>query len=281
MNDLIEFKNVSYSYDEDDKTYPVLNELSLCFEKGSFTAVLGHNGSGKSTLAKLMNGLILPTAGDVIVYDMNTKNESDSLLIKKSVGLVFQNPDNQLVASSVEDDVAFGLENTGVPHSEMPLKIESALKAVDMLEYRNFSPNKLSGGQKQRVAIAGVVAMEPKCIVFDEPTAMLDPKGRREVLDTILSLTKDKNITVVLITHFMDEAALADRVIVLDDGVLKLDGTPKSVFNKISELQAMGLDVPVAAQLINSLNEHGNDIVRDAVSVDECVDALTDALRRK
>lgn len=278
MSDLITLKNVSYTYDAENEPVKVLKSLDLSFKKGEFTAVLGHNGSGKSTLAKLLNGLLKPTAGEITVDGLSTNDEKNDLAIRKKVGLVFQNPDNQLIATAVEDDIAFGLENIGVPQAEMIERVDAALKAVDMLEYRKYSPYNLSGGQKQRVAIAGILAMEPECIVFDEPTAMLDPKGRKEVMDTILSLTAGKNITVILITHFMDEAALADRVVVMDDGEILLDGKPENVFKNVEQLQSVGLDVPVASQLIYELRKAGKDLNINAITVDECVQALTDAL---
>ncbi len=278
MSDFITLKNVSYAYDEENEPVKVLKSLDLSFKKGEFTAVLGHNGSGKSTLAKLLNGLLKPTAGEITVGGISVNDEKNDLTIRKKVGLVFQNPDNQLIATAVEDDIAFGLENIGVPQAEMIKRVDAALKDVDMLEYRKYSPYNLSGGQKQRVAIAGILAMEPQCIVFDEPTAMLDPKGRKEVMDTILSLTAGKNITVILITHFMDEAALADRVVVMDDGKVLLDGKPENVFKNVEQLQSVGLDVPVASQLIYELRKAGKDLNTDAITVDECVQALTDAL---
>lgn len=277
MSDLIQIQNLSYVYDTESKTAPVLKNLNLSFEKGSFTAILGHNGSGKSTLAKLLNGLLKPTSGDIIVDGLSVSDEKNTLPIRKLVGLVFQNPDNQLVATTVEDDVAFGLENIGVPQPEMIERVDAALRAVDMLDYRKSSPHHLSGGQKQRVAIAGVLAMEPDCIVLDEPTAMLDPKGRKEVMDAILALTAGKKMTVILITHFMDEAALADRVVVLDSGEVRMDGSPKDVFTRVEQLQSIGLDVPVAAQLIHELNRAGMQLDAHAITVDECVQELANA----
>lgn len=280
--DLITFENVSFSYDDTDNDSPAaLKSLNLSIKKGEFTAVLGHNGSGKSTMAKLINGLLKPTKGEIYVDGMLVNDENNELSIRKKVGLVFQNPDNQLIATSVEDDVAFGLENIGVPQAEMETRIVEALKAVEMLEYRNYSPYNLSGGQKQRIAIAGVLAMEPECIVFDEPTAMLDPRGRKEVINTLISLAKNKNITVILITHFMDEAALADRLIVMNDGDVLLDGTPKKVFKNVELLHSVGLDVPVASQLLFELAKDGKDLKIDAVTVDDCVKALTEAFGRK
>ena len=280
MSDLIQIQNLSYTYDAEAKTAPAIKDLNLSFEKGSFTAVLGHNGSGKSTLAKLLNGLLKPTSGDITVDGLSVSDEKNALAVRKRVGLVFQNPDNQLVATAVEDDVAFGLENIGVPQPEMIRRVEEALRTVDMLDYRKASPHHLSGGQKQRVAIAGILAMEPECIVFDEPTAMLDPKGRKEVMDTILTLTAGKKITVILITHFMDEAALADRVVVMDSGEVRMDGVPEDVFTRVEQLQAIGLDVPVAAQLIHELNQAGMELDTHAITIDACVQALTKAFNR-
>lgn len=277
-NDIITFDDVTYSYDaESDKPCPVLENLSLSFEKGRFCAILGSNGSGKSTLAKLCNGLLKPTAGTVTVDGMTTGDDTHSFDIRKKVGLVFQNPDNQLVAATVEDDVAFGLENIGVPRPEMAVRVDEALAAVDMLEYKTRSPANLSGGQKQRVAIAGILAMRPECIVFDEPTAMLDPAGRKEVMRTVLSLIEKRGITVLLITHFMDEASLAERVIVLDGGAPVIDGEPRDVFMRVEELEKLGLDVPLPARLIYELNRRGCNLKRGAVTADECVEVLVEA----
>lgn len=281
MSDLITLNDVSYAYDEKEEREAVLKSINLAFKKGEITAVLGHNGSGKSTLAKLLNGLLKPTTGEIRVAGLLVNDDCNQLDVRKKVGLVFQNPDNQLIATSVEDDVAFGLENIGVPQQEMAERITKALAAVDMLDYRNHSPYNLSGGQKQRVAIAGVLAMEPECIVFDEPTAMLDPKGRKEVIDTLLSLAREKDITVILITHFMDEAALADRVVVMDDGNVLLDGTPNEVFKNVELLQSVGLDVPIASQLLYELAKAGKDLNKNVITVDSCVEALTEALGRK
>lgn len=278
MDSLINVENVTFEYDSDGASVCVLKDFSVSFEKGAFTAVLGHNGSGKSTLAKLLNGLLVPGKGRVIVDGMDTADESKSIEIKRTVGMVFQNPDNQLVATVVDEDVAFGLENLGVPHNEMVERVEQALKAVGMSEYSKSAPHNLSGGQKQRVAIAGIIAMEPKCIVFDEPTAMLDPKGRKEVMEVILRLCREKGITVILITHYMNEAALADRAIVMDKGNIVLDGKPSEVFSEINILKQAGLDVPQPTELCVELKKSGMDLKTGILTVEECVEAVTAAL---
>ena len=245
MDNIIELKKVVFDYtDENDLPVSVLDEISLSIERGSFTAVLGHNGSGKSTMAKLLNGLNKPSSGTVTVNGMDTADEKHEFEVRKTVGLVFQNPDNQIVASIVEEDVAFGPENLGVEPKEIRNRVDEALKSVGMYEYRTHAPFKLSGGQKQRIAIAGILAMQPECIVLDEPTAMLDPRGRSEVIETIQRLNREKGMTIVLITHYMDEAALADRVVVMDGGKVILDGTPMEVFVHVAELKSVGLDVP-------------------------------------
>ncbi len=279
MDNIIELKNVVFDYvDDNDLPVTVLNGISLDIERGSFTAVLGHNGSGKSTMAKLLNGLERPTSGTVTVNRMDTADDDRQLDIRKRVGIVFQNPDNQIVASIVEEDVAFGPENLGIPPEQIRERVDAALKAVDMYEYRNHAPFKLSGGQKQRIAIAGILAMEPECIVLDEPTAMLDPKGRSEVIETVQRLNREKGMTVVLITHFMDEAALADRIVVMDNGKFILDGTPMEVFTHINELKAVGLDVPQATELVGLLKADGIDVNTDVLDVNGCVDALLKVL---
>ena len=252
---IIEVENVSFDYisrDEDGKEIsrsPVLKDISLSVPEGQFLAILGHNGCGKSTLAKHFNAILTPTAGKVTVAGIDTSDEERLFDIRQTVGMVFQNPDNQLVATIVEEDVAFAPENMGVPQPEIRRRVDEALKQVDMYEYRDHAPHQLSGGQKQRVAIAGVIAMQPKCIVMDEPTAMLDPKGRREVMNTIHALNKEKGITVVLITHYMDEAAQADRVVVMDGGKIIMDNVPKKIFSRVKELRAVGLDVPQVTEL--------------------------------
>lgn len=279
MDNIIELKNTVFAYiGDDDQPVPVLHGISLGIERGSFTAVLGHNGSGKSTMAKLLNGLDKPSEGTVTVNGMDTADESREFDIRRTVGMVFQNPDNQLVASIVEEDVAFGPENLGVEPSEIRERVDSALRSVGMYDYRLHASYKLSGGQKQRIAIAGVLAMQPECIVLDEPTAMLDPRGRREVIETVQRLNREKGMTIVLITHYMDEAALADRVIVMDSGKLILDGTPRQVFSHVDKLKSVGLDVPQPTELANLLRESGVDISTDVLDVDECVTALSKVL---
>jgi energy-coupling factor transport system ATP-binding protein len=256
----------------------VLENLNLTIEKGSFVAILGHNGSGKSTIAKLTNGILFPNKGCVIVDGQETKEDDTIFDIRKKVGMVFQNPDNQIVSSIVEEDVAFGVENLGVPPEECRRRVDEALKMVDMYEYRTKAPNKLSGGQKQRVAVAGIIAMKPQCIVLDEPTAMLDPSGRREVLNTIKMLNKQEGITIVLITHYMDEAVQADRVIVVDDGQIKMDDTPANVFCRVDELKAMALDVPQSTELIYRLGLQSDKTILNA---DDCVSLLKSKLEVK
>ncbi len=274
MSNIIEVDNVTYEYDNDLIRYSVLKNVSFNIESGSFVAVLGHNGSGKSTLAKLLNGLYKPTSGRVTVSGLDTNSDENDTEIKRTVGMIFQNPDNQIVATIVEEDVAFGLENIGVPSDEMRLRVDNALKAVDMYEHKDASPYNLSGGQKQRVAIAGVIAMEPKCIVLDEPTAMLDPKGRKDVINTITSLCRDKEITIILITHYMEEAAMADRIIVLDEGRIVLDGGPREVFANKAFLKDLGLDIPQASELACELAKNGLNINTSILTVDECVNEI-------
>ena len=277
---IIEVENVSFDYisrDEDGKEIsrsPVLKDISLSVPEGQFLAILGHNGCGKSTLAKHFNAILTPTAGKVTVAGIDTSDEERLFDIRQTVGMVFQNPDNQLVATIVEEDVAFAPENMGVPQPEIRRRVDEALKQVDMYEYRDHAPHQLSGGQKQRVAIAGVIAMQPKCIVMDEPTAMLDPKGRREVMKTIHALNKEKGITVVLITHYMDEAAQADRVVVMDGGKIIMDNVPKKIFSRVKELRAVGLDVPQVTELCDMLIEKGIDISPEIIHEQECAEAL-------
>lgn len=274
---LIEFQNVSFSYgtDEGEERVDVIENLNLNIEKGSFTAVLGHNGSGKSTLAKLTNGILFPQQGKVLVDGSETKPDDSIFDIRKKVGMVFQNPDNQIVASIVEEDVAFGVENLGVPPQECRRRVDEAMKTVGIYEQRLKAPHKLSGGQKQRVAVAGIIAMKPECIVLDEPTAMLDPSGRTEVLETIKKLNKEDGITVVLITHYMDEAVQADRVVVMDGGQIVMDDTPQNVFAKVDEVKSYGLDVPQATELVHRMKLKPEKTVLNA---DECVDYIVSLL---
>ena len=267
---IIEAKNLIFSYKSNTHEKVVLDNLNINIEKGSFTAIIGHNGSGKSTFAKHMNAILLPSGGSICVCKIDSKDEERLYELRKSAGMVFQNPDNQIVATIVEEDVAFGLENLCIEHEEMHKSVEEALKAVNMYKYRKRAPHLLSGGQKQRVAIAGVLAMQPECIILDEPTAMLDPKGRREVMDTILSLNKEKNITIVMITHYMDEAAKADRVIVLDKGKVILDDTPQNVFEKEEELLSLGLSVPHSTELAHRLRKSGIKIDRAILTPEDC-----------
>lgn len=278
----IEVENVSFSYysDEDgeSKQNKVLKNVSLSIKKGEFTAILGHNGSGKSTLAKLLNAINLPDEGKVYIDGMDTADESRLFDIRKAVGMVFQNPDNQIIAAVVEEDVAFALENIGVEPSEIRRRVDEALKAVGMYEYREHAPHKLSGGQKQRVAIAGVLAMKPECIVLDEPTAMLDPIGRREIMKTIKELNS-LGVTIVLITHYMDEAAQAKRVVVIDNGEIVLDDTPKGVFSQAKKIKDMGLDVPQVTELTHALYDCGVGLDLDIITEDECYNALFELLK--
>ena len=263
----IEFKNVSYKYDDNDKT--VLKDINLSFEKGEFIAVLGHNGSGKSTFAKLINGLLIANSGSVTVDGIDPSNEDTRFDLLQRVGMVFQNPDNQIVASIVEEDVAFGPENLGVPADEIRHRVDEALKTVGMYDYRKKAPHNLSGGQKQRVAIAGILAMNPQCIIMDEATAMLDPIGREEVMNNAKKLNDEFGITIIYITHFMEEATLAKRVVVLDDGKIVLDGSPKSVFSQYDTIKKVGLDVPQSCELVKKLG-----IDECVLNVDECANLL-------
>ncbi len=274
MDNIIELRDVCFEYESDNSQYRVLNNFSLSFERGKFNVILGHNGSGKSTLAKLLNGLIKPIVGTVTINGKNTLNESDAFLIKRTVGMVFQNPDNQLVSSVVEDDVAFGPENLGFEPQEIRRRVDSALKSVDMYEHRERPTHKLSGGQKQRVAIAGIIAMEPECIVLDEPTAMLDPKGRKEVMDTVIRLNKEKGITVILITHFMEEAQYADRVLVMKKGAVVADGTPVQVFSNPECIRDAGLDVPQTTDLLSKISSLGYSVDKSHISTEECAQEI-------
>ena len=271
---IIQTEKLVFSYEPESDEEPILKSLDIGIESGSFVAVLGHNGSGKSTFAKHLNGILLPTGGKVWIDGMDSADEEKLLEIRRTVGMVFQNPDNQIVANVVEDDVAFGPENMGIPSEEIRLRVDEALKDVGMYEYRTHAPHLLSGGQKQRVAIAGIVAMRPRCIVLDEPTAMLDPAGRREVLETVHRLNRELGITVVLITHHMDECIEADRLIIMSDGEIVADGTPREVFPQVELMRANGLDVPATVGLLYELKKAGMDLPLDALTVEECADAL-------
>lgn len=277
---MIEAKNLTFIYREEDiesgrvREEEVLKGLDLKIEKGTFTAVLGHNGSGKSTLAKHMNAILLPSGGKMYVDCMDTSDEENVLNIRRRAGMVFQNPDNQMVAAIVEDEVAFAPENLGVEPKEIRRRVDECLDIVNMTKFAESSPSKLSGGQKQRVAIAAVLAMNPEILILDEPTAMLDPKGRSEVIETIKMLNREKGITVVLITHYMDEAAQADRTVVIDDGKIILDGTPREVFKNVEQMKALGLDVPQVTLLAHELRMSGIDISDDVLTVEECFAAL-------
>ena len=275
MENAIEIRHLAYSYPDDTSTeHVVFQDLSLDIEQGSFVAILGHNGCGKSTLAKHLNAILLPEGGTVTVYGLDTKQEENLLAIRQQVGMVFQNPDNQIVSNVVEEDVAFAPENLGVPTQEIRRRVDEALEAVGMAAYKKHAPHLLSGGQKQRVAIAGVLAMQPKTIVLDEPTAMLDPQGRQEVVSIVEKLSREQNITVILITHHMDEAICADRVIAMDDGKIIADGAPKDVFTKIDLLQSVGLTAPQTTLLLKALDDDGCALPLDALSVDDCAQAL-------
>lgn len=283
MTAMIETESLRFAYPADEGEKPVyaLRGVDLTIEKGSFVVILGHNGSGKSTLAKTFNAVLLPAGGKVWVEGMDTLNQDLLLAVRQRVGMVFQNPDNQIVANVVEEDVAFAPENLGVPTEEIRERVDAALASVGMSEFVTHAPHLLSGGQKQRIAIAGVIAMEPACVVLDEATAMLDPTGRREVLTAVHRLNKEKGITVVLITHHMNEAEGADRVIVMDDGRVALDGTPEEVFAEVKDLRHMGLTVPDTVDLLDRLRNDGWDLPLDALSVDACAEAIAQALKNK
>ena len=281
LHSAISVEHLSYSYPGVDNTpgVAVFEDLSLTVEDGSFVAVLGSNGCGKSTLAKHFNSIVLPCGGKVYVCGMDTSDEDLLMSVRRNVGMVFQNPDNQIVANVVEEDVAFGPENLGIASDEIRQRVDRALKQVGMYQYRNHAPHLLSGGQKQRVAIAGIIAMEPKCIVLDEPTAMLDPRGRREVMQTIELLNRDKGITIVLITHHMDEAAKAQRVVVLNEGKIAADGTPKEVFSRVELLHSIRLAAPETVELCNELNKLGFALPLDKLSAEECAQALYEQIK--
>ena len=278
MDSIISVKNVTYEYKDEETTVAAVKALSLEIERGSFTVILGHNGSGKSTLAKMLNGLNKPTSGDIFVDGINTKDEENEIEVKRKVGMVFQNPDNWIIASIVEEDVAFGPENLGVPPKEIKKRVDDALRAVDMLEFKESTPHRLSGGQKQRIAIAGIIAMQPECLVLDEPTAMLDPKGRAEIIETLIRLNKEKGITVVLITHYMEEAQNADRVLVMNDGEIIADDKPKVIFSDVERLKRVGLDVPQTAELLYNLKKNGFNVDTHALSIKEAADEIIKAL---
>lgn len=280
--DLIKFDNVSFSYETEDengnpKTEKVLENFNFSIEEGSFVAILGHNGSGKSTVAKLTNGILFADEGTVTVDSILARDDDTIYDIRKTVGMVFQNPDNQIVSSIVEEDVAFGVENIGIPSDECRKRVDEALKTVGMYEYRLRTPSKLSGGQKQRVAVAGIIAMKPKCIVLDEPTAMLDPSGRKEVIDTVMKLNREEGITIVLITHYMDEAVKADRVVVMDDGKIKLDGTPEQVFSDTNKIKSLSLEVPQSTELVSRL---GISSEKTVLNFEQCADLLYKYLQK-
>ena len=282
--DYISVQNVTFQYESQNESGtvikdPVLNDISFDIKKGEFVAILGHNGSGKSTVAKHLNAMLLPASGKVFIDGLDTSDEKVTYDIRRKVGLVLQNPDNQLVASIVEEDVAFGPENLGVPSDEIRKRVDDALKAVDMYDCRLNAPHKLSGGQKQRVAIAGIIAMKPDCIVLDEPTAMLDPKGRQEVLDTILKLNRENGITIVMITHYMEEAVLADKVYVVDNGRMLTSGTPRKVFSQVELLKKHRLDVPQATELCHKLRACGVEIKELPLTEEECTSMLKEVLR--
>ena len=284
MQYFLDAENVNFSYMNDVEEPPVrtevLKNVSLRVKKGEFLAVLGHNGSGKSTLAKCFNAINLPDSGTVTVAGLRTDDENNLLPIRRTAGMVFQNPDNQIVATIVEEDVAFALENLGVEPKEIRRRVDEALKTVGMYEYRMHAPHKLSGGQKQRVAIAGILAMNPDCILLDEPTAMLDPRGRKEVMDTVKRLNREQGVTIVLITHYMEEAAQADRIAIIDGGEVLMDGTPKSIFSQVETMKHLGLDVPQVTELAWRLRKDGFDIPADIITEEECVQAIAALLEK-
>ncbi len=273
---MIKIENATYEYKSliDDSIQQAVKDISLEVKKGEFLVVLGHNGSGKSTLAKLMNGLVMPSKGQIFMAGMDTKDEEKIWDIREKAGMVFQNPDNQIVATIVEEDVAFGPENLGIPSHEIRERVDKALEIVEMTEYKGHAPHLLSGGQKQRVAIAGILAMNPDCIIFDEPTAMLDPTGRIEVLSTIKKLNKEENKTIILITHYMDEAVEADRIVVMEEGQIVMEGTPKEIFKEVDRVKELGLDVPQVTELVHELRKEGIDIREDILSIEELVELL-------
>ena len=283
MENMIEISGLHFSYpaEEGKESTEVLKGIDLIIKKGEFVAVLGHNGSGKSTLAKHLNAILLPTAGKVVVSGIDTADEKRIFELRQKAGMVFQNPDNQIVSSIVEEDVAFALENLGVPYDEMRRRVDDSLKAVNMYEYRQHSPSQLSGGQKQRIAIAGIIAMQPECIILDEPTAMLDPQGRREVMATVRKMNREQGITIVLITHYMDEAAQCDRIVVMDKGTVVLDDVPRAVFSQVEKVKEIGLDVPQVTELAWGLKKAGYDISPEIITEEECVEAIQKLFKKK
>ena len=278
MSEIVKVENLVYRYDDEIITKNAIDNVSFDIKEGEFVVVIGHNGSGKSTLAKHFNGIFYPTEGNVYINGMNTRDDSLIWKIRQKAGMVFQNPDNQIVATIVEEDVAFGPENLGVDKDTIRKRVDEALSLVNMTEFAKKQPHNLSGGQKQRVAIAGIIAMRPDCIIFDEPTAMLDPSGRKEVVDTILKLNKEEGKTVVHITHFMDEATEADRIIVMDEGTIKMQGKPREIFSRVEELNALGLDVPQMTELSYELNKEGISLKEDILTVEEMVEELCQLL---
>ena len=278
MKDIVICENIKFNYLGDEKKI-ILNNVSIAIQKGSFVSVLGRNGSGKSTLAKLIDAIVLPKSGDIWVAGINSKMNDSKEALREHIGIVFQNPDNQIVANTVCEDIAFGLENMGIEPNEMNNRIDEALQAVDMTNYKNWDVNRLSGGQKQRIAIAGIIAMRPECIILDEPTAMLDPKGRKEVLETIYKLKNAYGITTILITHLMEEALQSDRIILLSNGSILMDGNPESVFSDIDKIKSAGLEVPQVVELLYSLRKRGINITVKDFKIQTCVDALLKLLR--
>lgn len=271
MKNIVKVNNVSFEYYTEETSFKAIDNLDLAVKEGEFVVIIGHNGSGKSTLSKNLNAILQPTNGDIYIDEMNTKNEEKLWEIRQTAGMVFQNPDNQIVATVVEEDVAFGPENLGIESAEIRKRVDESLKSVGMYEFKDRQPHLLSGGQKQRVAIAGIIAMRPRCIIFDEATAMLDPSGRKEVMKTIKRLNKENNITIIHITHFMEEAVDADRVIVMEKGSKIMEGTPRDVFMEVDRLKTIGLDVPYMTELAKILNDEGIDIERNILTVDEMV----------
>ena len=278
MSNIVEVNNISFEYITEEESFKAIEDLSLDIKKGEFLVIIGHNGSGKSTLSKNLNAILMPTKGNILIDNMDTRDEEKLWDIRQAAGMVFQNPDNQIVATVVEEDVAFGPENLGIEPAEIRKRVDESLKSVGIHELRDRQPHLLSGGQKQRVAIAGIIAMKPKCVIFDEATAMLDPSGRKEVMSTIKRLNKEENISVIHITHFMEEAVDADRVIVMEKGKKILEGTPRQVFSKIDMLKNIGLDVPYMTELSKELNKEGLNIDSDILTVDEMVVKLCQLL---